>query len=310
MKILFVRSGNNGIDPISTNQGESLRLNGVHVDFFDLTEKGLVGYLKSIPRLRHKIIEIEPDIIHAHYSLCGYIAVLTMSNVPIICSLMGSDVIQNNKLSGLVLNLFISCFWASTIIKSKNLLPKFNRMNIHIIPNGVNMDRFQPLECKEAKNMLGWDLNKKFILFASNPVRPEKNFRLAEEIVAKVKTAGFNLEMISLMNINREQIPIYYNAADLLLLTSISEGSPNVIKEAMACNCPVVATAVGDIREVVKDTNMCKISDFDKNEMIEACIDILIRSDRSNGRSNIQHLDSNIIAQKLISIYIEVMKRI
>jgi glycosyltransferase involved in cell wall biosynthesis len=123
----------------------------------------------------------------------------------------------------------------------------------------------------------------------------------------KIKAQKIDIIMFPLMNISRGNIQFYYNAADLLLLTSFSEGSPNVIKEAMACNCPIVATDVGDVKEVISDTLNCKVSNFDLNEMVNSCIDILNKSERSNGRDKISHLDDRIIARKLIEIYTEVV---
>lgn len=310
MKILFVRSANSGIDPISTNQGESLKNSGVEVEYFDLVGKGLLGYLKNIPLLRRRILDSKPDIIHAHYSLCGYISVLTFTKKPVICSLMGSDVAYGSRFTASILNLFISRFWTETIVKSNNLLSKFKQKRLHVIPNGVNFDRFRQEDQIESKKILGWSPEKKYILFASNPSRPEKNYDLALEIMGKITDNKIDAEMVPLMNIDRKAIQTYFNAADLLLLTSYSEGSPNVIKEAMACNCPIVATDVGDIKEVVKDTRNCIVSNFNLNEMVNACINIMSDSTRSNGRTKIEHLDDKVIANKLISIYTDALQKV
>lgn len=310
MKVLFVRSGNNGIDPISTNQGESLKQAGVEVEYFDLIGQGLIGYLNNITVLRSQILEINPDIIHAHYSLCGYISVLTFVKKPIICSLMGSDVVYGGRFANFILNLFISRFWSETIVKSNNLLNRFSQKRIHVIPNGVNLFRFKQEDQIESKKLLGWNLEKKYILFASNPSRPEKNYCLALDILARIKENKVDTIMIPLMNIESSIIQTYYNAADFLLLTSLSEGSPNVIKEAMACNCPIVATDVGDVKDIVKDTRDCLVSNFDLNEMVDASIKILSKSTRSNGRTKIEQLDDKIIANKLITIYTEAVRKV
>lgn len=310
MKVLFVRSGNGGIDPISTNQGDSLKETGILVEYYDIIGKGLLGYLKNIPFLRRKILDSKPNIIHAHYSLCGYISILTFTKKPVICSLMGSDVAYSSRFTAFILNLFISSFWTETIVKSNNLLSKFSQKRIHIIPNGVNFDRFRQEDQIESKKILGWRPEKKYILFASNPSRPEKNYDLALEIVGKITDNKIDAEMVPLMNIDRKVIQTYFNAADLLLLTSFSEGSPNVIKEAMACNCPIVATDVGDIKEVIKDTRNCIVSNFNLNEMVNGCIKIMSDSTRSNGRTKIEHLDDKVIAKKLISIYTDALQKV
>lgn len=310
MKVLFVRSGNNGIDPISTNQGESLKQAGVEVEYFDLIGQGLIGYLNNITVLRNKILEVNPDIIHAHYSLCGYISALTFVEKPIICSLMGSDVVYGGRFANFILNLFIARFWSETIVKSNNLLNRFSQKRIHVIPNGVNLFRFKQEDQIESKKILGWNLKKKYILFASDPSRPEKNYSMALDILARIKENKVDTIMIPLMNIESSIIQTYYNAADFLLLTSLSEGSPNVIKEAMACNCPIVATDVGDVKDIVKDTRDCLVSNFDLNEMVDASIKILSKSTRTNGRTRIEQLDDKIIANKLMTIYSEAVRKV
>jgi teichuronic acid biosynthesis glycosyltransferase TuaC len=86
-------------------------------------------------------------------------------------------------------------------------------------------------------------------------------------------------------------------------LTSLHEGSPNIIKEAMACNCPIVSTDVGDVRDVVSGTEGCYVTTYDPEDIAEKLKSALQFNKRTAGREKIQHLDSNIIAHKIISIY-------
>ena len=88
-----------------------------------------------------------------------------------------------------------------------------------------------------------------------------------------------------------QKLVYYYNAADMLLMTSLSEGSPNVIKEAMACNCPIVSTKVGDVEEIVANTKNCYLSDWDPENISKLILKIYDNRDRTNGRNNILNLD-------------------
>ena len=153
-------------------------------------------------------------------------------------------------------------------------------------------------------------MEKKLILFASDPERTEKNFKLAEKAVVLLETD--NVEMIPLVNIEQDRMKFYYSAADLLLLTSIYEGSPNVIKEAMACNCPIVSTDVGDVRSVIKGTDGCYLSSYDEHEMarlIAYTLKFASDGKRTSGRERIIKLglDSESIAKKIEEVYRKVI---
>jgi glycosyltransferase involved in cell wall biosynthesis len=171
----------------------------------------------------------------------------------------------------------------------------------HIIPNGVDFKNYRPIDKKEALLKLAWDSSKRHILFSSNPERREKNYQLAESAIKILNNK--NIELHFLMNINQNEMPYYYNAADCLLLTSLYEGSPNVIKEAMACNCPIVSTDVGDVRILIEKTKGCYLTTFDADYLALKINEALKFNQRTKGHDAIRHLDSRIIADKLISIY-------
>jgi glycosyltransferase involved in cell wall biosynthesis len=110
--------------------------------------------------------------------------------------------------------------------------------------------------------------------------------------------------------INHDLIPYYLNAADVLILTSLWEGSPNVIKEAMACNLPIVSTNVGDVKEVICNTEGCYITTFDAEDVAKKLEKAVQFGQRTNGRIKIAHLDDQVIARKIIGLYKEVLDKI
>jgi len=306
MKILFVSSGNGktGISPIILNQGESLKEQKIELEYFTIKGKGVKGYFKSIFMLRKYLKNNSPDIIHSHYSLSAFVASLAGSK-PLVVSLMGSDV-KSKVWYKWMIKIFNYLFWQNVIVKSQDMYNDIKINNTYIIPNGINMDRFKPIPKKIALNKLGWDSSKKHILFTSSPKRVEKNFKLAKE--AYNLLANKNLELHYLENIPNVDMPFYYNAADVVLLTSLWEGSPNAIKEAMACNRPIVSTDVGDVKQVLTETIGCYITEHN-SEKISEKINLALNYSQTKGREQITHLDDILIAKKIIEIYKKIINK-
>ena len=299
--MLFISSGNsmNGISPIIKNQGESLEAEGSELDYFTINGKGIMGYLNNIPRLR-KFLEVNQfDIVHAHYSLSAFTASLSGAK-PLVVSLMGSDV-HAGTFYKFVIKLFETIFWSKTIVKSKSMYDQISIKKAEIIPNGVDFNKFKPLSKVDSQESLGWDINKKHVLFAANPGKKVKNFDLARSAFENIKDKDVELHYLN--DVSNEQMPIYHNAADLILLTSMWEGSPNVIKEAMACNIPIVSTDVGDVKEIIGKTEGCYVAAFHPQDIATKIQLALDFGKRTTGRNDIGHLESDIIAKKIIGVY-------
>ena len=132
-----------------------------------------------------------------------------------------------------------------------------------------------------------------------------KNFDLATRAVALLD----NVELLEIKNINREKVNLLMNACDLMLLTSFFEGSPQVVKEAMACNCPIVTTDVGDVREVIGNTEGCYITTYEPEDVAAKIILALEFGKRTNGRERMGAYENSVIADRIIGIYKEVLGR-
>ena len=311
MKILFVSSGNKKYEdsPIVRNQAESLRVSGIDVDHFYITGKGLSGYVRNIFKLRKYLKRNRYDLIHAHYSLSGIVAFLS-SRLPIVTSLMGSDVHSKGIMK--ILIIFFTRFWQIVIVKSEGMKLLKCLHDTHVIPNGIDLNFFKPMSKKEALKKVGFNNNKRNIIFIGNPNRREKNFQLASDAFELLEDSNLELNVVS--GVQFKDIPYYYYAADLLLLTSLWEGSPNVIKEAMACNCQIVTTDVGDVRWIIGDTKGCFITSFNPKDVagkIKSALDFAEKKGSPTGRNRIKelNLDSESIAKKLIDIYESVLKQ-
>lgn len=318
MKVLIVCSGNScgyGGDDVNKylserksfifELSECIRNRGIHIEFFLIRGKGILGYLRELKELRS--VSKRFDLIHAFYGLSGLLAILQI-RIPVIITFLGSDInyFKQNLLSS-VASIF--CKWKIFVSEGlyQNILVRPNK-NYSILPFGVDFSTFRPIDRVKARQSIGLKDKGKYILFSSSFDRPVKNYELAE----KAKWLLGNVEMIEMMKgLTRSEVNALFNACDVLLMTSFKEGSPQVIKEAMACNCPIVSTDVGDVKKVIGNTEGCYICSYDPEDVAEKIRMALNFGKRTNGRERIKELslDSDIIAKKIIKIYEEVLKK-
>lgn len=323
MKILFVFSGNSKqfpISPFTKAQADSLRDRGIEVDYFPIVGKGGLNYLKNVQPLRQHLRKNRYDLIHAHYSLCGWVAVLAaLGSIPVVLSLMGDDAqgtfTGNRKVDFksrylILLTRLIQPFVQAIISKSTNLEAAVWRKSIsRVIPNGVRLDQFQLYEggCRAA---LGLDPEKKYVLFLGNPTDSNKNFALVQSAAQLLNNP--NLELLNPYPVTHDKVVQYLNSADVFVLCSFGEGSPNVVKEAMSCNCPMVVTPAGDAAWVVADTKGCYVSTYDSRDFAEKLDEALAfasTNGRTKGRDRILALglDAGSVAQQLERVYQKVL---
>ena len=183
--------------------------------------------------------------------------------------------------------------------------------NLSIIPNGVNLDIYKPLDRLTAIEKLNWTKSKTFkILFLADIHRKSKNFTLAQSAMRILNNS--NAELVYFHDIPKDQVPLYLNAVNVVLLTSLWEGSPNIIKEAMACNIPIVSTNVGDVEMLFGKTEGCFLTSFDPinvADKLQLAIDFSDKHVCTKGRDRIIELglDSKNVAKKLIKLYEKVL---
>jgi teichuronic acid biosynthesis glycosyltransferase TuaC len=309
MKVLFVCSGNSnyGIVPFIKRQGKSIIKEGINLDFYPIKGNGIKGYLKSIKPLAKHIKNNNYDIIHAHYGIVGLVCGLTFSRKPIVLSIMGSDAYGRFDINGkrvfssyfeMLLTQIALLFTSSIIVKSKNI---FNlvpyKKKTKILPNGVDFELFKPNSNYLIKNN---------VLCLSDPKDSRKNFKLVQEAISLLNNKNINL--VNPYPIKPDDFPKYLNDSSVFVLSSYNEGSPNVVKEAMACNIPVVSTNVGDVEEVIKNTDGCYLVGFSAEDVAKKIKKTLQLNKRTTGRHDIEHLNSKVVAKKIIAIYNTILK--
>jgi glycosyltransferase involved in cell wall biosynthesis len=310
MRVLIVYSGTQGvIRPFIKEQIESLEILGVEISLFPIKKKGFIGYLLHLMPLLKSIKKVKPDLIHAHYGLSGLLANL-QRNIPVITSFHGSDINSSNALK---YSKWAHRLSAASIFVGNSMMQKIKKHNWSVvIPCGVDISIFYPIPKQEASRKMDINTENLNILFSSSFNNPVKNYQLAMRSCEMVSSGG-RLNLIELKGFNRDQVNLLMNASDCVLLTSFSEGSSQFIKEAMACNCPIVSTDVGDVKWVAGHTPGCFISSFSPNDIakkIKLAIEFRKNHGQTRGRERINELglDSVNIARKIYSLYNEVMK--
>jgi len=309
MKILFICSGkkNNHPNIIVQNQAESLLKEGINVSYYLISGRGLWAYFVHVFKLRKLLKTNKFDILHAHYSLSAFTASLAKRKMPLVVSLMGSDAYLSGVFRSAA-SFFYRFFWDFTIVKSKEMHDLLKFKKAVVIPNGVDLERFKISDKETARIRLALSLNEKIIVFIADPSRGEKNFELAEESVKLLNRSDVKLLVVH--GVDNSIIPDYLNAADLLLLTSKWEGSVNVVKEAMACNLPIVSTDVGDVKLNISGVDGCYIAQSNPDDISSKLSLALKFNTRTKGREKLisMGLDSTSVAKKIKYIYEGLLK--
>ena len=319
MKVLFVVSGNNqyyDVAPFIRSQGDSLVEEGVDISYFLIRGKGIFNYLKNVIPLRKHLKNNPVDVIHAHYSLCGWVAVLAAGRIPVVLSYMGDDLfgshVAQNKRSFkswtlILLGKAVQPFLSAIVCKSQQMADAVARKSIcHVVPNGVRLDQFK-LYDKSLRKELGLDKDKKYVLFLGDPSDNNKNVALVEGALEVLNRP--DVELLIRYKVSHDAVVKYLNVADVFTLCSFSEGSPNVVKEAMACNCPMVVTNAGDAAWVAGDVPGCYVSPSYEPEDFAKKLRLALQYSEKHGRTKGREqllalgLDASSIAEKIIGIY-------
>lgn len=302
MKILIVASYNKyRFAPFIVEQAEALKRAGCDVDWFGLQGKGVKGYIKNFPALNRKIKECQPDIIHAHYGLSGLFANL-QRKVPVVTTYHGSDINERKVLRFSKLAMRLSAW--NIFVSQKTLRIAKPSKKYTLLPCGIDLSDLQLTDKTDAMQKKRLDIDKKYILFAGAFDNAVKNAPLAKDAVELLDCS--NVELLELKGYSREEVTLLMCAADAFLMTSHSEGSPQVIKEAMACGCPIVSVDVGDVRERTEGVEGCYVANTrNPKDLAHLLKKALTFGNKTNGREKIiaDGLDNKFVAARLMDIY-------
>ncbi|MEA4935658.1 MAG: glycosyltransferase [Paludibacter sp.] len=299
IKALIVCSKNSGkIAPFITEQADAVQAAGVVMEYFCIEGKGWSGYLRNRRKMMRKIAEFQPDIIHAHYGLSGLLA-NTQRKIPVVTTYHGSDINQPTVYPYSKQNMYLSAH--NIFVSKKNLKKAGLKKKYSLIPCGVTLSSFEAIDKVVAREQSGLSLNAKFVLFSGSFENKVKNPELA---MAAVKLLN-DVTLLELNGYTREEVTRLMYAVDACLMTSYTEGSPQFIKEAMVCGCPVVSVDVGDVAEVMDDLDGCYLADYKTEDVAEKLLQAMIFGKRTKGRKRIIDIgmDSETVAKKIIEVY-------
>lgn len=289
----------NNVLPFVLEQGQALlEAEENTVEYFPI--KG--SYLNVRPLLK-VISEFKPDIIHAHYGLSGVTAVL-QNKVPVVTTFHNGETLSwpVNFITSLFSLRAKHVIYVAQHIYDKCIFKRKDRYSI--LPCGVNLDDCQITEFNQARKELGFDPNKKYILFGGAFDNLRKNYPLLKEAIELLDNKG-QIVCLEMKGLSRQQITKLMCACDVFALPSKSEGSPQALKEAMACNCPIVATDVADIKHLLGELPGHFICSFDKTDVSEKIKSAIKYDNRTSGRERIDklNLSNTRVASQILDIY-------
>jgi len=304
--------------PFIVRQVAFLRKAGVEIDVFSFrgAQKPL-NYLRAWAKVHQKLRRGSYDLVHAQWGQSAVTALPT--RLPLVVTfrggegegIIGSDGQYTTRGRALqVVGSLVARRADELVLVSAHMeqfLPK--RRAFHVVPSGLDFSRLPLIAQPEARQQLGLPPSKRLVLFVGDPDEARKRHGLARDIVSRLPP-DLAADLVVAWDVPHDVVPVYMNACDALLFTSTYEGSPNVIKESLACNLPIVSTAVGDVPQRLKGVDGCVVcANADPKRMAEALATLLQRRARTNGRETVLELDENRLAQRTIDIYQRALSR-
>ncbi len=297
-------------------QAEYLRKSGVEVDLFPFRAgRRLRNYVAAWREVRRRLRTGSYDLVHAQFGQSGLTAL--PRRVPLVVTFRGDDlegiIGENGRIipSGYLLR-FLSRLVArradAAIVVSEHMkrhLPP--SVAAHVIPSGIDFDFFRRIPRDEARQRLGLPADERLALFVGNPSLARKRFDLAQEAVA-IASRSLPVRLVTGWGRPHAEIALLMHACDVLVFTSMQEGSPNAVKEALACDLPVVSVAVGDVPLRIAGVQGCELCPDDRAETIAAALErVLLDGRRIDGRTAVRDLDEEDLTRRLIGIYRSVL---
>ena len=300
MRILVVASLNKGsFAPFIVEQVEALKSMGCEVDFFGLQGKGVKGYLGNLSALKRKVKNFRPDVVHAHYGLSGLLACL-QRKAPVVVTYHGSD-INDPKVRRFSKKAMRLAAW-NVFVSRKTLEIAHPKKKYTLLPCGIDFSDTQLTEREVARQKMHLESHKRYVLFAGAFDNEVKNAPLAKEAVALLDG---DVELLELKGYTREEVTLLMCAVDAFLMTSFTEGSPQVIKEALACGCSIVSVDVGDVKERTEGVEGCYVAETRHPDELADLLRKAFAVGKTNGREKLiaDGLDNRMVAQRLMEIY-------
>lgn len=293
-------------------QVEFLRREGIEVDLFPFRgSRQPANYLAAWKEVQRRVRRGGYDLVHAQFGQSGLTAL--PKRVPLVVTFRGDD------LEGIIgeNGRYIPAGWLlrsisrlvarradAAIVVSEHMKQYLPRsVAAHVMPSGIDLDLFRPQPRDAVRQRLGLPDDRRLVLFVGNPALARKRYSLAQEVVAMVNQT-IPTQLVVGWELPHDKIADLMSACDALLCTSMQEGSPNAVKEALACNLPVVSVAVGDVALRLDGVAGCELCPDDRADSIAIALRrVLQRGERIDGRSAVSELDERLLTQQLVGVY-------
>jgi glycosyltransferase involved in cell wall biosynthesis len=277
-----------------------------------------MNYLRAVVDLPGVARRAGAELVHAHYGLSGAAAMRV--ELPLVVSFCGDDLLGRPDAQGRIsmtsgalipVSRLAARRADAVIVKTEEMRRVIREIpDVHVIPNGVDLARFVPEPRESARAALGWRVDGHVLLFAADRAEERKNWPLAEATRAALAARGLDVRLEAVHGRPQSDMVRAMNAADLLLLPSFHEGSPNVVKEAMALGLPVVAAPVGDCADLLRHVSPSAVVPRTVEAFTDAAAAMLAAGARSNGRQMIERtLTVEAVAQRVLAVYREAIER-
>lgn len=299
----------NSTRPFFENQLTALERQGVSVtqlcvpgSYDSRSPRSVTEYARYYPSvLRESLADY--DLVHANFGLVVPFA-LAQPTRPVVLTLWGSD-LMGERAWLRRLSRFGARTADTVVLPSERMADELDVAH-DVVPFGIDTDRFRPIPQGEARERVGWDRDSRYVLFPYNRERPEKDFARAKAVVDATSVDAELVELVELHGVDHAEMPYYYNASDALLVTSKRESGPMVVKEAAACNVPVVSTDVGFVDRVLDGVDGTVVSDSN-DELVAGLESVCSEGICSNGRTALDGLGIDEMGERLVAVYRRVL---
>ncbi len=288
-------------------QVEDLRRLGLQVEtsFID-GRSSRWNYLLGIAGLRRQLRRSRPDLVHAHYVLSGWVALLAGArrrHRPLIVTHHGIEVFEGWQAR---LARWLSRRVDRNLVINRAMAERLDLPAEAVLPCGIDLEAFAPGDRSAARAALGIEDEAARVAWVGAD-RPEKRLGLARESLALLREHRPEARLHQVTGLPPEQVPLHLRACDALLVTSTREGGPLVVKEALAVGLPVVSTDVGDVRELLEGLPGCAVAE-DRPEALARVLDRALAAGRIDARSRLAPYDRRVIAERLRDLYASLLE--
>jgi teichuronic acid biosynthesis glycosyltransferase TuaC len=299
-------------------QMESLRPRGVEYDVLVIDGRSSRwNYARAIFELRRRLRANSYELIHAHFGLSGWVARFQF-RLPLVVTFHGDDVLGKFNFRGRITllgrffqltSIVLARLATAVIVQSREMRGVLRLNSALVIPCGIDLRLFQPMDRSTAQRILGLDAAKKYLLFVYNPSEAGKRYDLIEAAVERARASVPELEILHVRGKPHREVPLYLSAADVVVIASMAEAGPLITKEAMATHLPVISVNLGDVAELIQEGEGNYMVRRDVGEIAERIVKVCRSGMPGSSRHRLQPFSMEATAQKILEVYAAVARR-